>query len=174
MDWRIFHAVNDRVGDGGVAHAFDVLTTIGVVALVAGALALLLVPRLRAAALAALASGALAFAINQLIHALHDRARPYEAHRGVAHPYANGMDASFPSDHASAAFGIAWLIFLVDRTIGALFLAAAAVVAVGRVVTGAHYPGDVLAGALVGLGSALVVRRFVLPLLARQLRRRFA
>jgi membrane-associated phospholipid phosphatase len=166
MDWRIYHAVNDWTArHHGVAHALDLLTTACVVLLVLGAVALWFLARpgaasrLRFAGAAALASGALGYALNQLIHALHDRARPYEAHAGVWHPYASGSDGSFPSDHASAAFGIAWAVFLVDRAVGTLFLAAATVVAGGRVVTGAHYPGDVLAGALVGLAVALVVVR---------------
>jgi membrane-associated phospholipid phosphatase len=166
MDWRIYHAVNEWVaGRGGVAHAFDVLTNLAVVVLVLGAVVLWFAARpggstrWKFAAAAALASGALGYVLNQLIHALHDRARPYEAHAGVWHPYASGADASFPSDHASAAFGIAWAVFLVDRAIGSVFLALAAVVGVGRLVTGAHYPGDVLAGVLVGLVAAILVVR---------------
>jgi membrane-associated phospholipid phosphatase len=166
MDWRIYHAVNDwGARHHGVAHAFDVLTTLGVVALVLGAVVLWFLARPGAAGrwklagAAGLASGALGYVLNQAIHALHDRARPYEAHAGVSHPYASGADASFPSDHASAAFGIAWAVFLVDRAIGSLFLAAALVVGAGRIVTGAHYPGDVLAGIIVGLAAAIVVVR---------------
>jgi undecaprenyl-diphosphatase len=169
MDWRIFDAINDWTArHTGVGQLFDLLTSAGVVALVVGAFALALLPRLRLTAAVALGSGALAFLLNQLVHVLHDRARPYEAHGDVWHPYASGADASFPSDHVSAAFGIAWAVFLVDRTIGALFLAAAAVVAVGRVVTGAHYPGDVGAGVLVGLAAAVVAERAVRLALARR------
>jgi membrane-associated phospholipid phosphatase len=167
MDWRVYHAVNDwSARHHGVAHAFDVLTTLAVVLLVLGAIVLWFLARpgtqssRKFAGAAGLASGALGYVLNQVIHALHDRARPYEAHAGVSHPYANGADASFPSDHASAAFGIAWAVFLVDRAIGSLFLAAAVVVGAGRVVTGAHYPGDVLAGVLVGLAAAIVIVRF--------------
>jgi PAP2 superfamily protein len=36
-----------------------------------------------------------------------------------------------------------------DRVAGGMFLAAAAVIGVGRVLVGAHYPADVLAGCLV-------------------------
>ena len=50
-------------------------------------------------------------------------------------------------------------MFLYDRFAGALFLAGAAAIALGRVAVGVHYPGDVAAGALVGLGSAVLVFR---------------
>jgi undecaprenyl-diphosphatase len=169
VDWRIYHAIDHH---GGVAHAFELLTTICVVLLVVGALVLWVLGRpgvsqWKLAGAAALASGALAYVVNQVVHALHDRARPYEAHAGVSHPYATGTDASFPSDHASAAFGIAWAVFLIDRKIGSIFLSLAAVVGVGRVITGAHYPGDVLAGVVVGLVTAIVVVRLARPLLER-------
>ena len=167
MDWRLAHATNDWTQrHHGVAHAFSIAQNVGVVLLVLGAVALWFLARpgvrsnAKFAGAAGLASGALGYVVNQVIHALHDRARPYEAHHGVWHPYASGADASFPSDHASAAFGIAWAVFLVDRAIGSLFLAAAAVVGAGRIVTAAHYPGDVLAGCLVGLAAAIVVVRF--------------
>ncbi len=166
MDYRIFHAVNDWTArHAGLGHAVDVLMNVSVVLLVLGAIALWFGARpgrdrrWKLAAGAALCSGALAYVVNQAIHALHDRARPYEAHRGVWHPYAAGADASFPSDHASAAFGIAVAVFLFDRIVGAVFLALAVVVGISRVVVGAHYPGDSLGGLVVGALAALVVVR---------------
>jgi undecaprenyl-diphosphatase len=166
VDWRIYHSINSWTArHHAVAHAFDLLTTIGVVLLVLGAVALWLAARpgvasrWKLAGAAGLASGALAYVLNQVVHAIHDRARPYEAHSGVWHPYATGTDASFPSDHSSAAFGIAWAVFLIDRVVGAVFLVVAALVSIGRLVTGAHYPSDVVAGMLVGLLAAFVVAR---------------
>jgi membrane-associated phospholipid phosphatase len=44
-------------------------------------------------------------------------------------------------------------------------MAAAAALSIGRVLVGAHYPADVVAGCLVGLASALVVQRLAPRLL---------
>jgi membrane-associated phospholipid phosphatase len=67
-------------------------------------------------------------------------------------------EPSFPSDHAVAAFAIAFSVALVGgRLMGAFFLTAASVVSITRVFVGLHYPGDVVGGALVGLLAALVV-----------------
>jgi undecaprenyl-diphosphatase len=93
----------------------------------------------------------------------------------VAHPSAHvwgtrSHDASFPSDHASAAFSIAFAVFLFDRFVGSLFLTAACVIGIGRVFIGVHYPSDVLAGCLVGLASALLVVRVLRPLIERVVR----
>ena len=76
-------------------------------------------------------------------------------------------DPSFPSDHASAAFAIAFTILLFDLTAGSIFLAAAAVIAIGRVFVGAHYPADVLGGVLVALAAALLVVRLGQPVILR-------
>jgi undecaprenyl-diphosphatase len=76
-------------------------------------------------------------------------------------------DPSFPSDHASAAFGIAFGIYFVDRRVGRLFLVVAALIAAGRVVVGAHYLTDVLASVVVGAAAAAVVVGVGRPLLYR-------
>src|SRR5206468_12590213 len=111
----------------------------------------------------ALASAALALLINQLIATIWHRQRPFASHPSAHVWGARSHDPSFPSDHASAAFAIAFAVFLFDRVAGAVFLAAAVVVGVGRVLIGAHYPADVLAGVLVGLACAVVVARLARP-----------
>jgi undecaprenyl-diphosphatase len=121
--------------------------------------------RWKLASASALASAAVALIANRVIAAIWDRPRPFESHH-VSYVYGRSHDPSFPSDHASAAFAIAFAVLMFDRLVGSLFLLAAVLVAVGRVLIGVHYPGDVLAGLLVGLGSALLIVRLARPLLA--------
>jgi membrane-associated phospholipid phosphatase len=111
----------------------------------------------------ALASAALGLLVNQLVAQFWHRARPFAAHRSAHVWGGRSHDPSFPSDHASAAFAIGFAVLLFDRVAGALFLAAAVVIGVGRVLIGAHYPADVLAGVLVGLACAVVVARLARP-----------
>ena len=49
---------------------------------------------------------------------------------------------------------------IVACLVGSVFFVAAVLIGVGRVSIGAHYPADVLAGALVGLAVALVIVKF--------------
>jgi undecaprenyl-diphosphatase len=103
-------------------------------------------------------AAAIALGIAQVIVHVWDRPRPFVAHPGIAHLFvSHSSDASFPSDHATAAFAIAVSIFLRSRRIGLIALAMAVVVAVGRVAVGVHYPSDVLGGAALGTAVALLL-----------------
>jgi undecaprenyl-diphosphatase len=106
----------------------------------------------RRGAVLATAAAALALLVNQPISHLVDRMRPYLAHPAHAHLLiAHSSDPSFPSDHATGAFALAFGIWLYDRTIGAILLAVAALLSFARVFVGTHYPGDVVAGAAIGI-----------------------
>jgi undecaprenyl-diphosphatase len=177
MDYRIYHALNDFaihhawLGRGlSVAEAWAVPVT----AVATVGLWLLARPggsrKWKFASACALASATVALLINQLIARVWNRQRPFATHSNAHVWGSRSHDSSFPSDHASAAFGIAFAVFLFDRVIGSLFLAGATLIAVGRVLIGAHYPADVAAGCLVGLASALLIVRVARPVLEWQVR----
>jgi undecaprenyl-diphosphatase len=172
VDWTLFHAANGvLVGrdwlEDPVTDAIGVAVPVYAVA----TLALWLLahpyglPRWKQATVAALLSASLALLANQAIAHLWDRPRPFSAHPAATHLFAApSLDASFPSDHAAAAFAIAVAILVFSRLAGAAFLAAATLIAVSRVVVGLHYPSDVLAGAAVGTAAALLTTQFGMPL----------
>jgi undecaprenyl-diphosphatase len=173
MDYRIFHAVNEFAFDyKWLAHATYAFETIGVVVYAAAVLFLWLATapgeerRWKFAALSGAASAGLALLFNQLIAHAWDRPRPYQSHAHVYH-LTHSRDPSFPSDHASAAFGIAFGIFFFDRRVGRFFLAVATLIAAGRMIVGAHYLTDVLASLAVAFVAAALVSRFGRPLLLR-------
>lgn len=115
------------------------------------------------ASASALASAGLALLVAQVVTKVWARPRPFVAHP-TAHVWgARSTDPSFPSDHASTSLAIAFTILMFDRLVGSIFVAAAVLVSFGRVVVGAHYPLDVVGGALVALGSALLVVRLARP-----------
>ena len=66
---------------------------------------------------------------------------------------------SFPSGHATTAWAVACALTLLYPRQRVLWISAAAVVAASRVIVGAHYPGDVLAGAWFGVVISLVLSR---------------
>jgi undecaprenyl-diphosphatase len=165
MDWSVVHELNelmrtqDRVEDpvtvfasaAAAIYAFAVIA-LWFVSRPEG------VQRLRLACASALAAAAAGLLINQAIGHLWVRARPYADHPGSLVPFTPpSHDPSFPSDHATAAFAIAVAILFFHRRVGAAFLVVAAAIAASRVLVGAHYPSDVLAGALVGSFAAIAV-----------------
>jgi undecaprenyl-diphosphatase len=177
VDFRVYHAVNGFVlHHEWLADGFGEIEATAPLAVGIAAFALWLLARPGAggkwklASSSALASGALGLLVNQLIARAWDRPRPYEAHADAHTWVARSHDPSFPSDHASAAFGIAFAVLMFDRLAGTLFVVAAGLIGLGRVLVGVHYPGDVLAGLLVGLGCALVVVKLARPLLGSLVR----
>jgi membrane-associated phospholipid phosphatase len=176
VDYRTYHTVNlFVVHHPWIGRAFVEVETVGPILLAVATFGLWLLarpgaaPRWKLASASALASAALGLLVNQLIAEVWSRQRPFASHH--AHVWgARSHDPSFPSDHASAAFAIAFTVLLFDHVTGALFVVTAVLVALGRVVVGAHYPGDVLAGCLVGLACAIVVVRFAQPFIAQLVR----
>lgn len=109
----------------------------------------------RNGAVLATAAAGIALLIAQPIRHLVDRTRPYIDHPAHAHLLiSRSHDPSFPSDHATGAFALAFGIWLYDRTLGTILLALAAILAFSRVYVGTHYPGDVVGGAVLGIAVA--------------------
>jgi undecaprenyl-diphosphatase len=172
VDWRLYHAIYDvSLHHHWLGTVFSDVEKASIPFMVIVTVALWLLARpggdrkWKLAAGSGLGAAALALVANQVIHTIWDRPRPYETHT-IRHPWSSSTDASFPSDHASASLAIAFAVLAFDPLAGALFLVAAVLIVVGRVLIGAHYPGDVGASLLVAAGSAIVVVRFGRPVIA--------
>ncbi len=105
----------------------------------------------------ALAMGAESALTNGPIKLLFKRVRPLdytliEFRHGLRQP----ITSSFPSGHATAGFCAATLLGG-----GAPWYALASAVAATRVYVRLHHASDVIAGAALGVGMGLVMRRFV-------------
>jgi membrane-associated phospholipid phosphatase len=164
MDYSLYKTINGLSGGSFADDIFKLLAKdLPGVLVVAVALAFL-IPwasrrrERRAGAVLATAAAGLSLLLNQPIAHAVERVRPYLAHPAHAHLLiARSHDPSFPSDHATGAFALAIGIWLYDRTAGTILLALAAALAFSRVYVGTHYPGDVLAGALIGAGVAIAL-----------------
>jgi membrane-associated phospholipid phosphatase len=66
--------------------------------------------------------------------------------------------ASFPSSHAITAFALAFAVGAVWPRARVVMIVYAVLIAISRLVLLAHHPSDVVAGALIGVVGAMVVR----------------
>lgn len=98
------------------------------------------------------------FLISQGLKAAIKRQRPYQAYPDeiVCRQKASGF--SFPSGHTSSAFATATCLTLTTKKwyVGVPAYAYASLVAYSRMRLGDHYPSDVLAGIIVGIGTSLL------------------
>ena len=173
MDWRVYHSINDFVWrHHWLGTLFKAIETYGTILIAVAAFALWFFARpggdrkWKLAAGSALGAAALGLVINRIIAALYHRDRPFIAHPS-AHVFGpHKTDPSMPSDHATAALAIAVAVLLFDTGVGLVFLALAVLIAIGRVIIGEHYPGDVLVSTVVALVAAFVVVRLGRPVIA--------
>ncbi|HEX5174173.1 MAG TPA: phosphatase PAP2 family protein [Gaiellaceae bacterium] len=167
MDWRLYRWIYDlSLHHHWVGSLFSDIekASIPVMVLITAALWFLSRPggdrKWKLACGSGFASAALAYAIAFVIHHAYDRPRPYESHH-ISHPWSNTTDATFPSDHTTVSFAIAFAVLSFDLAAGVIFLVIAAIIGIGRLFIGAHYPSDVAAGVVVGLIAAGVVVRLL-------------
>jgi undecaprenyl-diphosphatase len=103
-----------------------------------------------------LLSAAAALEINAIIGAIYHRDRPFVAHH-VIQLVKHEASASFPSNHAAAAFAVAASIWLWRRKDGWVWFVLAALIGFSRIWSGIHYPTDIVGGAFIGVLIAVVI-----------------
>ena len=140
-------------------------SNVGVLAVAAFVTADLARRRDGARTVAALEAGLWAAGLTEVLKAAVGRPRPVLYTTDAPAEAGNAGNArSFPSGHTSVAFAFATTYWLSRRdldgkpgALGWLALGVAAGVGVSRVAAAKHFPSDVLAGAVLGTASGLVV-----------------
>jgi undecaprenyl-diphosphatase len=74
---------------------------------------------------------------------------------------AQAPTGSFPSGHAAAFFALALAVFYFNRKWGCWIFALSLFMGLARIFTGVHWPSDILAGVLIGLVSAFLVKKLL-------------
>lgn len=110
-----------------------------------------------------LVTQSLSLGISAGMKAVIVRPRPFETLQGVKTKHEwSAIGSSFPSGHAAQAFSIATFLALRHKSLLVTVPAFlwAGTVSYGRIYLGLHYPSDVLGGALLGTGIAVLVWSF--------------
>jgi undecaprenyl-diphosphatase len=118
----------------------------------------------RAAAMGLAAVGATSALVNLGLKSLSERDRPDRAEAGVVRDRHVTMpdSSSFPSGHSASGFAFATAVGAEMPILALPLRLLAAAVAYSRVHTGVHYPGDAIAGSVVGGATGVVVARLAL------------
>lgn len=153
LDRRIFEALYGLT-PAWIAEPITHLGSKGGVWVLAALVLLVLGPRLNrrtgAAVFAAIAVNTLV--VDLLIKRTVARTRPWSIMDvDLDDTLMNPHSYSFPSGHAATAFAAAWILAARFPRWRWPLLALASLVALSRVVLGAHWPSDIAAGALIGI-----------------------
>lgn len=156
LDYKAFTLVNNLAGKN---HPLD-LFMIGIAkygVLLYGLLLLYLWFRPNGAkngnkklVLKAVLSALIALGINQVIGFFYFRPRPF-AHHTVNMLIDKSHDPSFPSDHSTGSSSLTFSIIKNEPIIGSFMSILTLLLMVSRIYVGAHYPLDVLGGAITGI-----------------------
>lgn len=87
--------------------------------------------------------------------------RPFLILENVKQLIIHDPTSSFPSGHASFYFALATGIYFIDKRTGLWFLVLAGLIGFSRIYVGVHWPLDVVAGAILGWATAVLVKRIV-------------
>ncbi len=89
------------------------------------------------------------------------RTRPFDIQTGMQLLIEKPHDYSFPSGHTQASFAAATAVFFKDKRWGIGALVLAVLIAFSRMYLFVHYPTDILAGILFGVGYAVIGKLLV-------------
>lgn len=87
--------------------------------------------------------------------------RPYELYGFKPLIKKDTKGLSFPSRHVFSIFIIGGSIWVINRVLGSIILIMGLFLAIIRVITGVHFPRDVIAGAIIGFVCSMAMFIFI-------------
>ena len=91
-----------------------------------------------------------------LFRIFYERVRPYVALH-LTHNLLVDPTFSFPSGHTIFMFALATSVFFYDKKFGTFLYVCGALIGIGRIVAGVHYPSDVFSAAVFGIAISMCV-----------------
>lgn len=100
--------------------------------------------------------------IVQSLKRFLSRERPYKIIETLNTFGFDLSDYSFPSGHTTASFSIASTVALNIPRLSLILFLLAIIIGISRIYLGVHYPTDVAAGILLGMGTSILVHLYLL------------
>lgn len=146
---KIFMAITALLGSKGLIVVFF-------------SLVLMAFKKTRRYGLAILLSFSLAAVLGYAFKLIIARPRPFLLSPEIELIIKAPKGYSFPSNHSALAFAAATAVFLENKYYGLIAVLIAALVAFSRLYLFVHFPSDVIAGVALGIGSALIIKKYLL------------
>lgn len=162
LDYRMLRKIHIERHDGLDPLMLGISTTEPWISMAApliygGSQWLLSHPEGKQKALTMIGAAAMSAGLTTLLKVSVRRDRPYETHDDI-HALDHTGPLSFPSGHTASAFNLATSVSIVCPrwyVVSGMYLWAG-LTGYSRMHLGVHYPSDVLAGALIGSGTAVL------------------
>lgn len=98
-----------------------------------------------------------AWVLTSILKSIFFQPRPFIKFTESVNPlFTHGGMDSFPSGHATFYMALAISIYFINKKLGWVYFFIALVIGLARIITGIHFPIDILAGYLLGLIVALI------------------
>ncbi len=153
VDYKLFSLINNLAFQNSILDKFFVFVSFsGIIILIV----MILYLRNKNLIVKGFIVMAVVQVIDLIINLIYFRPRPFMEHE-VNLLIEHDPDSSFPSGHAFRNFALAQLLYLHNKKFGIIALIIAFLVAFSRIFVGVHYPSDVLAGIIIGVGSAYLI-----------------
>lgn len=157
MDYLIFKKINDLAGLSKFLDYLGIFFARYLIYLFFLVLIVLFFYK-RKTALKIFLSAILGLLINYSISLIYFRPRPFVSFPVNLLIEKSPLEKSFPSDHATLAFAIAFSIYFFNKKLGIVFLILAFLISLTRIYVGVHYPFDILASIIVAFFSSLIIK----------------
>lgn len=109
-----------------------------------------------------------AYVVAYILKVIFHAPRPFVDHLDIIPLVYETPYTSFPSAHATLFFALATVVYIYNKKAGVVLFVVALMISLSRMIVGVHYPGDVLAGALIGVAVAYLFYKVVNSIFSRK------
>lgn len=166
LDGNILMFIQEEIRNPVLDPVMTVITTLGNVGIVWILLTAALLISKKTRKIGVISACALVASLlvnNILLKNLVARIRPYYMVEGLIPIISKPSEFSFPSGHAGSSFASAFVLYRkLPKKYGTWALILAILISFSRLYVGVHYPTDVLAGMITGMGCSYLGEWFVI------------
>ena len=109
-------------------------------------------------------SGIFAWVVAEILKSFIVSPRPFVLFQNVTPLFVYGGLDSFPSGHAMFFSALAVSLYSVHKKIGWVYIVVALIIGLARIISGVHFPVDILTGYILGSAIALIFKHIFIKI----------